>query len=62
MAAPLTTGIPAVDAELERRGPFADAAEAEAVAAKLLTVWRALYPSSSGVVLHEPSQRRQQRR
>jgi hypothetical protein len=49
MTALPTTGIPAVDAELERRGPFANANEAEAAAAKLLAVWRALYPSSSGV-------------
>jgi hypothetical protein len=56
MIAP-TTGIPAVDQELERRAPFTDVAEAEAVAAKLLAVWRALYPSSGGVVLDRQRRR-----
>jgi hypothetical protein len=60
MAAPLTTGIPAIDHELERRAPFTDVAKAEAVAAKLLTVWRTLYPSLSEVMLDEPSQRERQ--
>jgi hypothetical protein len=58
MTAPLT-GIPAIDAELERRGPFADSEAAEAN--RLLSVWRALYPSSSEVMRDEPSQRRIQR-
>jgi hypothetical protein len=60
MTAPLTTGIPAIDAELERRGPFDDANEAEIMVAKLLAVWRALYPSSSEVMRDEPSQRERQ--
>jgi len=60
MTAPLTTGIPAIDAELERRGPFDDANEAEIMVAKLLAVWRTLYPSLSEVMLDEPSQRERQ--
>jgi hypothetical protein len=57
MTAP-TTGIPVVDAELERRGPFANVNEAEATVAKLLAIWRALQPGSSEVMRDEPSQRR----
>ena len=46
MAAPVTTGIEAVDRELERRGAFPDAETAEAVASRLLAVWRAMQPGS----------------
>jgi hypothetical protein len=45
MAAPVTTGIEAVDREL-RRGPFADAETAKVVANQLLAVWRAMQPGS----------------
>jgi hypothetical protein len=58
MAALPTTGIPAVDRELERRGPFPSAEAAEAAANRLLSVWRALQPGSS---VDERSQRRTQR-
>jgi hypothetical protein len=47
MAAPVLTGIEAVDRELERlaaREPFASAEMAEAMAAKLVAAWRALQP------------------
>ena len=47
MAAPVTTGVEAVDRELERRGPFADAETAEAMANRLLGVWRAMQPGAN---------------
>ena len=47
------TGIELVDRELKRRGPFPSAEAAEAMAARLLAVWRALQPSSSGLDVDE---------
>ena len=48
MITPPTTGVKAVDAELRRRAPFASTEAAEAMAAKLLSVWRTLQPYSDG--------------
>jgi len=52
------TGIELIDRELERRGPFSSTEEAEALAAELLAVWRALAPYSDG--LDAASDQRQQ--
>jgi hypothetical protein len=56
-----STGIEAVDRELERRAPFASSEAAEAVAAQLLRVWRALQPGSEDAIVLR-SRRRKQRR
>jgi len=50
MTALPTTGIELVDAELARRAPFSSAEAAEAAAAELLAVWRALQPCSDDAV------------
>jgi hypothetical protein len=44
-----TTGIEIIDRELKRRGPFPNAEAAEAMAARLLAVWRVLQPGSGGI-------------
>jgi hypothetical protein len=54
MAAPVTTGIKEVDAELARRAPFADAEAAETTAIQLLRVWRAMQPSGDTYSLRSP--------
>jgi len=40
------TGVELVDRELKRHEPFPSVEAAEAMAARLLAVWRALQPSS----------------
>jgi len=44
------TGIELVDRELKRHEPFPSADEAKILAAKLLSVWRALHPSSNDII------------
>jgi hypothetical protein len=55
------TGVAPVDAELQRRAPFANANEAEVMAAKLLAVWRALQPGSVDDMAASQRQNRQRR-
>jgi len=47
MAAPIRTGVEAVDAELARRAPFSSPEEEEDLAARLIEAWRACQPKST---------------
>jgi hypothetical protein len=46
MATAPITGIELIDRELERHAPFNSSDEAEALAAKLVAVWRLMQPGS----------------
>jgi len=54
-----STGVTAVDRELERRAPFPSIEAREIATAELLAVWRTLAPYSDG--LDTALDRRQQR-
>ena len=59
MAAPApTTGIEVIDAELRRHAPFDSVEAGEALANRLLAVWRTLQPCSDGPDADRKRQRR----
>jgi hypothetical protein len=57
MTTPLNTGIPAIDAELQRCAPFPNEETAEAAVTRLLAVWRLLHSASDAAVPSGRSQR-----
>ena len=62
MSTVLVTGIEAVDRELKRRAPFDSSDEAEAMAIRLMAMWRALQPGAVGNTIVLRSRQREQRR